>query len=188
MKIGVYVGSFNPVHKGHMKIVNYLLDNCLDKVIIMPTSNYWDKNDLISVDNRINMLKNYESDRIIIEDTNNNLPYTYLVMRYLSEKYPDDELSLIIGADNIVNFNKWDSYKELLGYNIIIINRDNIDVKYYLNILEKSEKYLIIDELGNIDISSTAIRDLIKKNDFSILEELVDKKIIEYITQHNLYS
>ena len=52
MKIGVYVGSFNPVHIGHIKIVNYLLDNYLDKVIIVPTGNYWEKIDIVNIDYR----------------------------------------------------------------------------------------------------------------------------------------
>ena len=62
MKIGVYVGSFNPPHKGHIKIVNHLINNYLDKVIIIPTGNYWDKFDLIDIQDRINMLKIFERD------------------------------------------------------------------------------------------------------------------------------
>ena len=55
MKIGVYVGSFNPVHKGHIKIANYIVDNNLvDKLLIIPTQNYWGKNNLISLQDRIN--------------------------------------------------------------------------------------------------------------------------------------
>ena len=60
MKIGVYVGSFNPVHVGHIKIVNHLLVNYLDKVIIVPTGNYWNKNNLVDINHRISMLKFYE--------------------------------------------------------------------------------------------------------------------------------
>lgn len=53
MKVGVYVGSFDPVHKGHEKIVDYLLsNNYLDKIIVIPTKDYWDKNDLLSLDIR----------------------------------------------------------------------------------------------------------------------------------------
>ena len=61
MKIGVYVGSFNPVHKGHMKIVKHLIkNNYLDKVIVIPTGAYWDKQNLIDINDRISMLKFYE--------------------------------------------------------------------------------------------------------------------------------
>jgi len=178
MKIGVYVGSFNPVHKGHIKIVNYLLDNFLDKVIIMPTGGYWDKNDLASTKDRINMLKSYKDDRIIIEEENNDLPYTYMVMEFLEKKYKSNEFYLIIGADNIVNFDKWQKYKELLKYNIAIVSRENIDVEHYLNKLNKKDKYLIINDLGNIDISSTKIRNLIKSRAFTELKELVDEDVL----------
>ena len=57
MKIGVYVGSFNPVHKGHIKVVKKVLKEYVDKVLIVPTLSYWDKNNLISITDRINMLK-----------------------------------------------------------------------------------------------------------------------------------
>lgn len=187
MKIGVYVGSFNPVHKGHIKIVNHLLKEYLDKVIIMPTGNYWDKNDLINVEDRVNMLKFYENDRIIIEKENNDLPYTYLVMKYLKGKYPDNELYLIIGADNIISFDKWENYKELLEYNMVIVGRNDINIEEYLNKLEKEDKYLIVEDLRNIDISSTMVRNLIKANNFESAKELLDKPVLEYIIENNLW-
>ena len=59
MKIAVYVGSFNPVHKGHIKVVKKILKEYVDKVIIVPTMSYWNKNNLISIKDRINMLKIY---------------------------------------------------------------------------------------------------------------------------------
>ena len=188
MKIGVYVGSFNPVHKGHIKITNHLLENYLDKVIIMPTGNYWDKNDLASIKDRLNMLKNYQSEKIIIEDENNDLPYTYLVMEYLEKKYKSNELYLIIGADNIVNFDKWQRYKDLLKYNIVIINRDNIDVEFYLKKLDKNDKYLILDDLDEINISSTKIRELIKSNYLENIKQFIDQEILEYIIENKLYT
>ena len=104
MKVGVYVGSFNPVHKGHIKIVRHLLKYFLDKVIVVATQNYWDKKNLINLNDRINMLKKYESDKIIIDTDCNNYEYTYMVMSKLKEEY--DDLYLIIGADNIIAFNE----------------------------------------------------------------------------------
>ena len=77
MKIGVYVGSFNPVHKGHIKIANYIVDNNLvDKLLIIPTQNYWGKTNIISLQDRINMLKKYETSRIIIDSDFSDLKYT----------------------------------------------------------------------------------------------------------------
>ena len=60
MKLGIYVGSFNPVHKGHIKVANYLLkNNYVDKVIMLPTPNYWHKTNLLDVNKRVEMLKFY---------------------------------------------------------------------------------------------------------------------------------
>lgn len=188
MKLGVYVGSFDPVHKGHIKIVNYLLDKYLDKVIIVPTGAYWDKTDLINVNHRINMLNFFESDRIIIEEEKNNLPCTYMIMEYLSKKYKDDEFYFIMGADNIIDFDKWDNYKELLKYNFIIIARADIDVKYYLKKLGKENNYLLVEDLDDMDVSSTTVRNLIKENKLHDVENLIDKQVLRYIIENNLYK
>jgi len=186
MKIGIYVGSFNPPHKGHIKIVNYLIDNYLDKVIIIPTGNYWDKLDLVSIDDRINMLKLYESEKIIIDSENNNIEFTYQILRKLSSYYKD-ELYLIIGADNIINFDKWKNYEEILNYNLIILNRANIDIIKYLNNLNKKEKYIIVNDLPNIDISSTMIRNKIKNKENNLLD-YIDNEVYEYIKSKKLYE
>ena len=185
MKIGVFVGSFNPVHKGHIRIINYLLDRYLNKVIVVPTGNYWDKTDLIDINHRINMLKNYQNSRIIIDEDNNEVEYTYQVLKNLSKKYIDDELYLIIGADNIVHFDKWVKYEELLKYNLIIINRNDVDIKYHLNRMNKKDKYIITEQLPNINLSSTSIRDNIKNIDNS--NDMLDKEVLEYIKDNNLY-
>ena len=134
MKIGVFVGSFNPIHKGHIKIVNYILKKkYVDKVLIIPTGNYWNKKDIIDVKHRIKMIKKYENKNILVEKELNNLQYTYQIIRKLKERYKTDELVLIMGADNIISFNKWMNYKELLKLEFIIYKRDNVDIKYYLD-------------------------------------------------------
>lgn len=188
MKIGVYVGSFNPVHKGHIKIVKHLIKNkYLDKVIIVPTGAYWDKQNLIDIIDRINMLKFYQNTNIIIDDKNNNLPYTYQLLDILSKEYSNDDLYLIMGADNIINFDKWKNYKEILKHKLIIINRDDIDISYYLN-KHNIKNSIIVNDLPEIDISSTMIRDLITENKYNELTNFIDEVIINYIQNKNLYK
>lgn len=179
MRIGVFVGSFNPVHEGHIKIVNHLLDkNYLDKILLLATPNYWDKQDLISVEHRINMLKFYETDKIIVDDIHNNFPYTYQVLRSLKKDYKD-ELYLIIGADNIVNLDKWKNIDELLKYKIIILNRDNIDINKYLDKYPNKENFIVVDDYVPLDVSSTKIRN----GDYKYL----DSKVKDYIENNKLY-
>ena len=186
MRLGVYVGSFNPVHKGHIKIINYLLDNnYLDKVLVIPTGSYWDKNDLLDIDDRINMLKIYENDKIIIDTVHNNLEYTYLIFRKLKEEYKKDILYLVMGADNIVDFNKWREYEELLDYNFAIVNRGDIDIRGYLNCLNKKDGYVIIDDL-DIDISSTYVRECFKNKDYKDIDKYIDENVYLYIKKNNL--
>ena len=183
MKIGVYVGSFNPVHKGHIQIVNELL-NDLDKVIIVPTGNYWNKNDLVDINHRINMWKFYQNEKIIINETLNNLKYTYLILNELSKIY--NELFLIIGADNLIEFDKWQNYQQILNYDLIIINRNNIDINYYLN-KYNIKKYIIKNTL-KLNISSTMIRNLIKENKFDKLNQFLDDNVLNYIKKYKLYG
>lgn len=186
MKIGVFVGSFNPVHKGHIKIVNHLLNNnIVDNMLIIPTNGYWNKTNLIDLDKRIEMLKFYQSDKIIIDEKHNNLEYTYQVLRALKEEYKNDELYLLIGADNIVNFDKWVNYKELLNYWLIIYKRDNIDINSYLEKLGKKDKVCTINDVNNIDISSTLIRKNIRNKE--LLSKYLDNNVIKYIYDNNLY-
>ena len=184
MKIGVYVGSFNPPHKGHIKIVKHLLNKkIVDKILIIPTNNYWNKTNIIDLKHRLNMLNFFKTENIIINDTLNNLEYTYQILRELNKD--NNEYSLILGADNITTFNKWKNYQELLNYELLIINRDNINIKEQLNKLNKKDKYKIID-IKNIDISSTYIRNNI--NNEKLIKNIIDKQVLEYIKKEKLYS
>ncbi len=186
MKIGVYVGSFNPPHLGHKKIINHLLDNYLDKVIIVPTGSYWEKNNLIDIKDRIKMLKFYETKNIIIDEENNHLPYTYQVLENLEKKY-QEELYLIIGADNLINFDKWKNFNTLLKYNLIIMNREDIDAKYYQK-KHHITKGHIINDFPKQDVSSTIIRDLLKNKKYKESEIYLDKNVLEYVKINNLYQ
>ena len=180
MNIGVYVGSFNPPHKGHIYVVNYLLDNkVVNKVLIVPTGNYWDKQNLVNLKDRINMLKIYENENIIIDTVNNEYPYTYQLMRKLKIDYPNDTLFLIMGADNIISFDKWKNYEELLEGNIIIMNRDGIDIEKYLKNYPEGH-FIVLKDFHPINISSTEIRN-------NPDNEYIDEEVKKYIKKHDLY-
>ena len=181
MKLGIYMGSFNPPHKGHIKVVNYLLEEkIVDKVLIVPTLSYWDKTNLADIKDRINMLKFYENDKISIDTKNNKYVYTIELVKVLEKEYPKDTLYLIIGADNIVSFDKWKDYKELLKYKIIVMNRDNMDVNPYVNKLGK-DNFIILNNYPYIKISSTEIRN-------NINNKYLDKEVLDYIKNNNLYN
>lgn len=187
MKLGIYVGSFDPVHKGHKKIVDYLIDNnYVDKVLVIPTGTYWDKTGIIPVNYRIDMWNYYKSDNIIIDNRYNDLEYTYMILDRLKEEC-DDELYLIIGADNVINFDKWKNYKEILNNKILVIPREGIDIKKYLDKYDNKNNFILVDGFKEMDISSTNIRYLLKRKRYDEVEEYLGKEIIEYIKKNNLY-
>lgn len=187
MRLGIYVGSFDPVHKGHKKIVDYLIDNnYVDKVLVIPTGTYWDKTGIIPVNYRIDMWNYYKSDNIIIDNRYNDLEYTYMILDRLKEEC-DDELYLIIGADNVINFDKWKNYKEILNNKILVIPREGIDIKKYLDKYDNKNNFILVDGFKEMDISSTNIRDLLKRKRYDEVEEYLGKEIIEYIKKNNLY-
>ena len=179
MKLGIYVGSFNPVHEGHIKVANYLLDNnYVDKVLLLPTPNYWNKQDLIEMRHRLNMLRYYETNNIIVDDIHNNYPYTYQVLRALREDY-QDELYLIIGSDNLPSLDKWMNIDEILQNKIIVVNRDMTDLEDYLVNFPR-EQFIVIPNFENLDVSSTAIRNGSTKH--------VSPKVLQYIKTNHLYG
>ncbi len=186
MKLGIYVGSFNPVHKGHIEVVNYLLEKkYVDKVMIIPTGNYWDKNDLIDVSHRINMLRTYETENIIIDNKLNNFQYTYEVIDELKKHY--EKIYLIIGDDNLVNLHLWKNIDKILLNKIIVMNRNGIDLNQYINNFENKENFIMVRDYSPVDVSSTKIRNLITNNNTEELNKFLDEKVIKYIKDNNLY-
>ena len=179
MKIGVYIGSFNPVHKGHIEIAKHLVErNYVDKLLILPTPNYWNKQDLVDINHRVNMLKLLEEENIIVDDTHNNYPFTYEVLNALKKDYKDDELYIIMGVDNLEKLHLWKNVDEIFKYNILLIPRGNTtcNIKKY-----PKEKMMLVSDFKGIDISSTQIR----KN---LNNKYLDEKVRKYIIKNNLYK
>lgn len=187
MKIGIYPGSFDPIHLGHIKIVNKILeDKIVDKVLIVPTGDYWEKNVSTSILDRIKMAKIFESDQILIETKDNQIKATYDFIKLKEFEYPNDEFYLIVGGDNIVNIDKWVNYSKLLEYPFIVIGRDNYN-KDYINTRFKAlnKSNFVILDTENIDISSTQIREELSNREYP--DTLLDRRVYEYIIDNNLY-
>lgn len=180
MRLGIYVGSFNPIHVGHIHVVNYLLENnYVDKVFLLPTPSYWDKTDLANMNDRINMLKVYENEKIIVDTKHNNYPYTYQVLESLKKDYNEDEFYLIIGSDNIEKFHMWQHVDKIIENKVIIVKRDNTDIQKHISKFN-TNNFIIVNEFKPINISSTEIR----KN---LNNEYLDKMVYDYIKEKDLY-
>ncbi|MBQ8892061.1 MAG: nicotinate-nicotinamide nucleotide adenylyltransferase [Bacilli bacterium] len=182
MNLGIYPGSFNPPHDGHIKIVKFLLNNnYVDKVLMLPTPNYWNKQDLIDLKHRIAMLKYYETKDIIIDDIHNNYPFTYQVLQTLEKDYPRDYLYLIIGSDNLLTLDKWKNIDDILKHQIIVMNRgtSSLEIEKMVYKLGK-EHFIIINDFPYMNISSTMIREGSNK--------YLNIKVLNYIKNNHLYG
>ena len=155
MRIGLYMGSFDPLHEGPTLIAKKSLE-FVDRVFMIPTGSYWDKSMHHSIDERIRMIEDIGDDNIVTFKNYTVYSYTYELVDVLRSDYPDDEIFLIMGADNLVQFDKWKRYEYLLEFPFVIMRRNGIDIKYYLDKYHK-DNYFVIDN-EEVDISSTEIR------------------------------
>ena len=181
MKIGIFGGSFNPPHKFHKEIIEYLLNNkYLDKVIVQPTGDNYKKKDLIPFLNRIEMSKIFFGDIAEISTIGNEgYDYTYEVMDYYRRVYPKDDLFFICGGDNISYIDSWKNSKYLTdNYKFLVIARDNINIE--------DKPYITKVNLEQNEISSTMIRDKISKGEK--VDDYLSQDVIDYIYKYNLYG
>jgi len=168
MKIGLFFGSFNPVHSGHLIIANYLVEESdLDELwlVISPHNPFKERSSLADDYARYEMVLRSVEDHTKIKACNVefDLPkpsYTIDTLTYLSEEYPDYEFVLIMGGDNLGSLKKWKNYEQILkNYFIYVYKRPEYD----LGELAVHPKVKIFEEAPLIEISSTFIRKLIKE-------------------------
>ncbi|MDY3005470.1 nicotinate (nicotinamide) nucleotide adenylyltransferase [Anaerococcus sp. AGMB00486] len=181
MKIGLFGGTFDPIHVGHLIV----MENCinlmgLDKIFILPNSNppHKLKNHKSSTEIRVKMVKEAIKDnpRIEINDydyKDNNIHYTFQTIEYFVNAYNEDEIFFIMGEDSFLEIETWKNYKRILENNIIVFKRYSDDGKKIKNKLNHYSKFrdniFIIDNLV-VDISSSLIRKLV-----------MNKKSIKYL-------
>lgn len=195
MKIGIFGGSYNPPHKMHLKIAEYLLDNgYLDKVIMVPTgSKYKYKHNLISDKDRYEMLNImiHNDERLLVSDyeLKDYVVYTCETLEYFKNKYDKDQIYFICGADNLSYIDKWKNGLDILNnYKIIVIERSTNKVDEILDNLNEYKENIIVAPMEMEDISSTEIRELIQKDNYKELENLIDKDVLDYIKENKLYE
>ena len=193
MKIGVYGGSFNPCHLMHKKLVLELLNNnYFDRIVIIPTGNFYKKSNLLKGEERIKMLEIMFKDnpRVIISDYEfkNNLICTYRSLDYLQNMYKGDELYFILGGDNIKQFHTWKRYEYILDtYNLLVINRVGLDIKEELEKYSKYKGNLLCVNLDLDDTSSSNIRELFLENKDDEALKYLDKNVYDYIIKNGFY-
>lgn len=192
MKIGIFGGSFNPPHKIHQKIANYLVkNNYLDKVIFVPTGSNYEKPYLASEQDRYNMLKLMIGNVSYLDISTyefGKLTHTYQTLDHFKKHYKDDEIYFICGSDNLKEIKTWKRYQYILSnYKLLVIRRNGESITDILSELKSyQDNIIVIDDIKS-SLSSTSIRKRFKYDKKLVKDGNIDSKVFEYI-KNNLYS
>ncbi len=190
MKVGLFFGSFNPIHIGHLAIANVMAETAgFDQVwlVVSPQSPFKNIKDLAHEFDRLDMVEAaiYDNPKLKATDIEFSMPkpsFTVDTLAYLSDKYPAHSFSLIIGEDNLKSFPKWKNHHILLEqYGLYVYPRPNTGISQLKN---HSSVHWIKAPL--FDISATFIRKLLR--DHKSIKYLVADGVIELINNRKLYT
>lgn len=189
MKIGLYFGSFNPIHHGHLIIASHLINQTdLNEVwlVVSPQNPFKSSSVLLNEHHRYHLVQTALENETKIKASNIEfkLPkpsYTVNTLTYLKEKYPQHEFFIIMGSDGFQNINKWHNAEVIIkNYPIYIYKRPGFEVTQNFGADIK------ILEAPLLEISSTHIRKLIKEN--KSIRYLVPEDVREEIEKNNYYK
>lgn len=192
-KILIFGGTFNPIHNGHLILAEHCInEEGFDKVVFIPTMNPYYK-DTLDFDTRLKMLKMAikDNDKFAyssIEKKYNLEGKLYLILEKIAE-LSDDDISILIGSDSLMNLDWWYKIDEILkNYKILVLKRDDDDEAISIKIAEYKEKNgADIKVLNNkrVEISSSMIREMIKNG--KSIKYLVKDDVEKFIRDEKLY-
>ena len=200
MTTALFIGTFNPIHNGHLMIANYVLNNAnVDKVLFIPSPDAPFKdthNVLLDFKIRCDLIElsiydigNKRMSYSAIEESLSYPTYTYKTIKKLQEISYEVEFSLIIGADNLKQLHTWHKIDELLTMvNFIVIPRGDIDCDKEVRKLK--EKYVtkditILNDCPQSSLSSTFIRNQLKQG--KTIDFYVPERVSKHINNNRLY-
>ncbi len=191
MKVGLYFGTFNPIHIGHLIIANHMVEHSdLEEIwmVVTPHNPFKKKNSLLANHHRLELVsiatENYP--KIKPSDIEFKLPqpnYTVHTLAHISDKFPNKEFCLIMGEDNLKSFHKWKNYETILEHHHIYvyprIAKGNTESQFKNNSKIHKVKAPIVQ------VSSTMIRNGIK--DKKNIQPLLSKEVWKYLDEMNFY-
>lgn len=189
-KVGLFFGSFNPVHLGHIQLADYIyLHSDLDEIwyVVSPRNPLKNSSELIDEKLRLQMIELCIADKKYLKTSNVEftLPkpsYTINTLDVLSEQNPNVSFTLLIGSDNMQIFDKWKDYDKILKkYNVLVYPR-----KGYKIVTDKFPTMQVLQKAPFFEISSTEIRHLIAEN--SDTSQWLHSSVEEFIKKKRLYK
>jgi nicotinate-nucleotide adenylyltransferase len=194
-KIGLFFGSFNPIHVGHLVIASHIAESDLvDEVwfVVSPQNPFKEKKSLLEDYHRLTLVNEAidESQNLKSCDIEFSMPkpsYTADTLAYLIDKYPKNEYSLIMGEDNIKSFHKWKNYEVILkNHSIIVYPRMDVEDNSVVKPEIMSHKNVsILENIPVMKISASYIRKRIKEG--KSVAYLLTDKVAKYVDEMNFY-
>jgi nicotinate-nucleotide adenylyltransferase len=203
MNIGLYFGTFNPIHVGPLVIANYMADfTDLDQIwlVVTPQNPLKVKSSLLPDYHRLALVKIAVEDnpKLRASDIEFNLPqpnYTSTTLAFLKEKYPNDNFSLIMGEDNLRTFHKWFNHEHLMEnyrfyvYPRVLTSQEEEEVvaigRKTENLFHLNENIIICEDAPVMKVSSSFIRNAIKNG--KDVRYLLTDPVHKYIDEMNFY-
>jgi nicotinate-nucleotide adenylyltransferase len=189
MNIGLYFGSFNPIHIGHLIIANHVLnETTINKIwfVVSPQNPFKESKTLLNEFDRLHLVRlaTQDDNRIKCSDIEFNLPkpsYTSNTLTFLSEKYPEHQFALIMGSDSYQNLDKWKNYEAIINnYSIYVYKREGFDIK------KAFTSASLILNAPIIQISASQIREHIRSG--KSIRYLVPEIVKEEIETRKFYK
>ena len=189
MKIGLFFGSFNPMHIGHKVIASYMAEfSELEQVwfVVSPQNPLKQKQSLLDQYHRLMIIRMELEDnpKLEVSDIEFGMPqpsYTIDTLVRLKEEHPENEYALIMGADNLQNFHKWKNYEQILAdYSVYVYPRSGIEIS------GSHENINIVKGAPQMEISASFIRKSIKEG--KDVSYLIPENAWNYIDEMNFYK
>lgn len=190
MKTGLFFGSFNPIHVGHLMIAEYFLEfTDLDRVwfIVSPQNPFKQKSSLLDQRHRfyITNLAVEDNPKMKASNIEFDLPvpsYTIDTLVHLTERYPDKGFTLIMGSDNLNSFHKWKNYEKILeDHQLYVYPRRGFEESRF-----SEHPNVKLFPVPQIDISATFIRNSIKEG--KSMRYFMPDPVLKYIDEMNFYK
>lgn len=189
MKIGLYFGSFNPVHVAHLIIANHILNETdIEKIwfVVSPQNPFKSESNLLNEYHRLHLVRlaTEDDNRIKASDIEFGLPkpsYTSSTLVYLAEKHPEHEFCIIMGSDSFQNLHKWKNYETIVkNYLVYVYLRPGFEVE------NKIGAKLMILDAPLLQLSATLIRKYIKEGKSA--RYMLPDKVMEEIEKGGYYK
>jgi len=188
MHIGLYFGSFNPIHIGHLIVANHIVENTeIDKVwfVVSPHNPLKEAHSLLNEYDRLHLVELAIQDNMKFRASNVefHLPkpsFTIDTLTYLAEKFPLEKFSIIIGSDSFQNIHRWKNFEQLVAnYSFIIYKRPGFEIK------DAHNADITVMDAPLLDISATYIRQQIREK--RSVRYLLPDPVFRYVEENRYY-